>query len=47
MVQMSVYMGDVELGTRFNISKILKTSLVSQTRPQKSFKTIIKTVWLK
>lgn len=40
MVQMSYSMGDIELGTHFDIGKILKTRLVSQTRPQKSLKAI-------
>lgn len=40
VVQMSYSVGDIELGTHFDIGKILKTRLVSQTRPQKSLKAI-------
>lgn len=36
-----------ELGIHFNIGKILQTRFVPQTRPQKSFKDVMKIAWLK
>lgn len=42
VVQMSHSMRDIKLGAHFYIGKILRTSLVSQTRARKSFKAIVK-----